>query len=98
MSIEDVHHRHCDPNNAQANVVGVQQFPKTNRTIGRNGHTCFENIGRANSIQITVDCSIVIARCNETSQTPTHPREEKKENNKMKHRMYEIISKAALNF
>ena len=74
MSIEDVYHRHCDPNNAQANLV--QQFPKTNRTICRNGHTCFEKIGRENSIQIMVDCSM-IAGCNESSQIPTHPRRTK---------------------
>ena len=76
MSIKDVHHCHCDPNNAQANLVGVQQFPKTNRTIGRNGHTCFEDIGRASSIHI-MDCSTAIAGCNESSQFPTHPRRTK---------------------
>ena len=36
---------------------------------------------------------MVIAGCNESSQIPTHPREEKKENNKMKHRIYKIIIK-----
>ena len=96
MSIKDVHHCHCDPNNAWANVVGVQQFPKTNRTIGRNGHTCLERIGRANSIQIMVDCSMVIATCNESGQNPPHPREEQKENNEMKHRIYEIIIKGRM--
>ena len=82
MSIEDVHHCDCDSNNAQANLNGVQQFPKTNRTIGRNGHTCFEKIGRANSIQIMFDCSMGIAGCNESSQIPTHPKEETKKNKK----------------
>ena len=37
-----------------------------------------------------VGCSIAIAGCNESSQIPTHPREEKKE---MKHRNYKIFPK-----
>ena len=74
----------------------MQQFPKTNRTIGPNGHTCFENIGRANSIQIMVDCYMVIATCNESSQNPPHPREEQKEHNEMKHRIYKIIIKGPM--
>ena len=71
----DAHH--CDPHNARANLVKLHHVRKTNWSY--SSHTCFEQIGRANSIQIMVDCSMAIAGCNESSQIPTHPREEKKE-------------------
>ena len=77
MSIKDVHH--CDPNNDGANLVRLHHVQKTSHGSewSYSSHTCFEKIGRANSIQF-MDCSTAIAGCSESSQIPTHPREETK--------------------
>ena len=77
MSIKDVHH--CDPNNARANLVRLHPVRKTNHGSewSYSSHTCFEKTERANSIQF-MDSSTAIAGCSESSQFPTHPREETK--------------------